>query len=35
MIDYRNERRSGHILTLENPIEFVFTHKKPIVGNAM
>ena len=32
MIDYRNTIRSGHILTIEDPIEFTFTHKKSIVG---
>lgn len=32
MIDYRNEHRSGHILTIEDPIEYIFAHKKSIVG---
>jgi twitching motility protein PilU len=32
MLDYRNERRSGHILTLEDPIEFIFRNKKSIVN---
>jgi twitching motility protein PilU len=32
MLDYRNENRSGHILTLEDPIEFVFKSKKAIVN---
>ncbi len=32
MLDYRNERMSGHILTLEDPIEFIFTNKKSIVN---
>lgn len=31
MIDYRNENTSGHILTLEDPIEFVHHHKKSVV----
>lgn len=31
MIDYRNENASGHILTLEDPIEFVHHHKKSVV----
>lgn len=31
MIDYRNENSSGHILTIEDPIEFVHQHKKSIV----
>jgi twitching motility protein PilU len=32
MIDYRNSTRSGHILTIEDPIEFSFKHKKSIVN---
>jgi twitching motility protein PilU len=32
MIDYRNITRSGHILTIEDPIEFIFKHKKSIVN---
>lgn len=32
MIDYRNANKSGHILTLEDPIEFLHTHKKSIVN---
>jgi len=32
MLDYRNERKSGHILTLEDPIEFIFRNKKSIVN---
>ena len=32
MLDYRNERKSGHILTLEDPIEFIFQNKKSIVN---
>lgn len=31
MIDYRNETRTGHILTIEEPIEFLHRHKKSIV----
>ncbi len=31
MIDYRNENATGHILTLEDPIEFVHNHKKSVV----
>jgi twitching motility protein PilU len=31
MIDHRNETESGHILTLEDPIEFIHNHKKSIV----
>ena len=32
MIDYRNENISGHILTLEDPLEFIFKNKKSIVN---
>jgi len=32
MIDYRNSTRTGHILTIEDPMEFVFKHKKSIVN---
>jgi twitching motility protein PilU len=32
MIDYRNSNRSGHILTLEDPIEYLFEHKMSIVN---
>lgn len=32
MLDYRNENTSGHILTVEDPIEFVHNHKKCIVN---
>ena len=32
MLDYRNENRSGHILTLEDPIEFTFRNKRSIVN---
>ncbi len=32
LIDYRNEQRTGHILTLEDPIEFVFRNKRSIVN---
>jgi len=32
MIDHRNESDTGHILTIEDPIEFMFHHKKAIVG---
>lgn len=31
MIDYRNTHNAGHILTIEDPIEFVHHHKKSIV----
>ena len=32
MIDHRNERVSGHILTIEDPIEYLFRNKKSIVN---
>jgi twitching motility protein PilU len=32
MLDFRNERKSGHILTLEDPIEFIFQNRKSIVN---
>jgi twitching motility protein PilU len=32
MIDHRNERVSGHILTIEDPVEFLFKNKKSIVN---
>lgn len=31
MIDYRNTNTAGHIITIEDPIEFVHAHKKSIV----
>jgi len=32
MIDHRNSTSSGHILTIEDPIEFLHKHKKSIVN---
>ncbi|MDT8438537.1 MAG: PilT/PilU family type 4a pilus ATPase [Wenzhouxiangellaceae bacterium] len=32
MIDYRNANRTGHILTIEDPIEFLHAHKKSVVN---
>lgn len=32
MINYRNETTTGHILTIEDPIEFAFNHSRSIVG---
>jgi twitching motility protein PilU len=32
MLDLRNIQRTGHILTLEDPIEYVFKNKKSIVN---
>ena len=31
MVDFRNEKSFGHIITVEDPIEFVHTHKNCIV----
>ncbi|HQX05643.1 MAG TPA: PilT/PilU family type 4a pilus ATPase [Zoogloea sp.] len=31
MVDYRNEKSFGHIITIEDPIEFVHAHKNCIV----
>lgn len=31
MIDYRNQNQRDHILTIEDPIEFIHQHKKSIV----
>ncbi len=32
MIEWRNQQMSGHILTIEDPIEFLFSNKKSIVN---
>lgn len=32
LIDYRNTNSAGHIITIEDPIEFVHSHKKSIVN---
>jgi twitching motility protein PilU len=32
MIDYRNSNKPGHILTIEDPIEYLFEHKQSIVN---
>ena len=32
MLDYRNSVSTGHILTIEDPVEYVFTPKKSIVN---
>jgi twitching motility protein PilU len=32
MLDHRNASKTGHILTLEDPIEFLFSNKKSIVN---
>ncbi|KAF7598300.1 MAG: type IV pili twitching motility protein PilT [Candidatus Dactylopiibacterium carminicum] len=31
MVDYRNEHSYGHIITMEDPIEFVHTHKNCVI----
>jgi twitching motility protein PilU len=31
MIDYRNQQSAGHIITIEDPIEFVHQHKKCLI----
>jgi len=31
MIDYRNRNATGHILTIEDPVEFLHDHKKSVV----
>jgi twitching motility protein PilU len=32
MIDHRNSNKSGHILTIEDPIEYLFEHKQSVVN---
>jgi twitching motility protein PilU len=32
MVDHRNTNQAGHILTIEDPIEYLFQHKKSIVN---
>ncbi len=32
MIDFRNRNKTGHILTIEDPIEYLHSHKKSIVN---
>ncbi|MEQ1915331.1 MAG: ATPase, T2SS/T4P/T4SS family, partial [Gallionella sp.] len=32
MIEHRNSTTSGHILTIEDPVEYIFTHEKSIVN---
>ena len=31
MIDYRNEREQGHIITIEDPIEYFHDHKQSVI----
>ncbi|MFW9615966.1 PilT/PilU family type 4a pilus ATPase [Aquabacterium sp.] len=32
MLEHRNQRMTGHILTIEDPLEFLFTNKKSVVN---
>jgi twitching motility protein PilU len=32
LIDYRNRHSSGHIITLEDPVEYIHRHKKSIIN---
>jgi len=32
LIDYRNQNSEGHIITIEDPVEFIHPHKKSIVN---
>jgi twitching motility protein PilU len=32
LLDYRNERITGHILTVEDPIEYLFTSRRSVVN---
>lgn len=32
LIDHRNQNLAGHIVTIEDPIEFIHTHKKSIIN---
>jgi twitching motility protein PilU len=32
LVDYRNDNEAGHIMTIEDPIEFVHPHKRSIVN---
>ena len=32
MLEHRNQQLTGHILTIEDPIEFLFTNKKSVVN---
>lgn len=31
MIDYRNALRTGHIVTIEDPVEFVYHHRRSVI----
>ena len=32
LIDHRNRNSGGHIITIEDPIEFVHNHKKSLIN---
>lgn len=32
MIDYRNSNQAGHIITIEDPLEYIHNHKKSIIS---
>lgn len=32
MIDHRNENATGHILTIEDPIEYIYTNKRSVIN---
>lgn len=32
MIEFRNQNRTGHVLTIEDPIEFLFQHRKSLIN---
>jgi len=32
MLEWRNQQAAGHILTIEDPIEFLFTNKKSVIN---
>lgn len=34
LVDYRNRTQSGHVITIEDPIEFVHEHKNAWLPNA-
>jgi len=32
MLEYRNQRKTGHVLTIEDPIEYLFKNKKSVIN---
>jgi twitching motility protein PilU len=32
MIDHRNENATGHILTIEDPVEYIYTNKRSVIN---